>query len=187
LALGDDEVRLRAATIGELELHHGPITLVDYQPEWPLLFAVEAERIRDAIGNRVIELEHVGSTAVPGLAAKPVIDVVLAVADSSDEPSYLPSLEAAGYVLRIREPEWCEHRMFRDSEPNVNLHVFSADCDEVERMIRFRDHLRANEADRRLYEQAKRELAQHEWRYVQSYADAKSAVVNEILAREASS
>ena len=187
MALGDDEERLRSATIGELDLHQGPITLVDYQPEWPLLFAVEADRIRDALGERVIKLEHVGSTAVPGLAAKPVIDIVLAVANSSHERSYVPPLEAAGYVLRIREPEWCEHRMFRDSEPNVNLHVFSADCAEVERMVRFRDHLRANEADRRLYEQAKRELAQREWQYVQNYADAKSGIVGEILARAARS
>jgi GrpB-like predicted nucleotidyltransferase (UPF0157 family) len=185
LALADDEERLRAATIGELDLHQGPITLVDYRPEWPLLYAVEAKRIRDTLGDQVIQLEHVGSTAVPGLAAKPVIDIVLAVADSSHERSYVPLLEAAGYELRIREPEWCEHRMFRDSEPNVNLHVFSADCDEVERMIRFRDHLRADEADRRLYEQTKRELAQRKWQYVQSYADAKSAVVSEILARAA--
>jgi GrpB-like predicted nucleotidyltransferase (UPF0157 family) len=185
LALGDDEERLRAVTIGELDLHKGPITLHDYRPEWPRVFAVEADRIRDALCHRVIKLEHVGSTAVPGLAAKPVIDIVLAVADSSDEASYVPTLEAAGYALRIREPEWCEHRMLRNSEPNVNLHVFSADCDEVERMIRFRDQLRASEADRRLYEQAKRELAQREWQYVQSYADAKSAVVSEILARAA--
>ena len=128
-------------------------------------------------------MEHVGSTSVPGLAAKPIIDISLAVADSADEQAYVPALEAAGYFLRIREPDWFEHRGFGRRDVRVNLHVFSAGCAEIERMLRFRDHLRRDDADRELYERTKRELAQRQWKYVQHYADAKSAVVEAILAR----
>jgi GrpB-like predicted nucleotidyltransferase (UPF0157 family) len=112
---------------------------------------------------------------VPGLAAKPVIDIVLVVTDSVDETAYLPALESAGYLLRIREPKWYEHRMLKGRGPETNLHVFSAGCPEVGRMLLFRDWLRGNGADRA--------LAQKEWQQVQDYADFKTAVVKEILER----
>lgn len=124
-----------------------------------------------------------GSTSVPGLAAKPIIDIVLIVADSASEGAYVQSLESAGYVLRIREPEWFEHRMFKDPSKEVNLHVFSAGCPEIDRMLRFRDWLRTNTADRELYARVKRTLAEREWKDVQEYADSKSDVVKEILSR----
>jgi GrpB-like predicted nucleotidyltransferase (UPF0157 family) len=177
------EAELRASTVGELATHDAPVTLVDYDPEWPRLYAREDQRIRGALGNRVVALEHVGSTSVPGLAAKPIIDVLLVVADSADEPAYVPQLEAAGYVLRIREPDWFEHRMFKGPDTNVNLHVLPRDCAEIERMIRFRDHLRRSDDDRELYQRTKRELAARDWRYVQNYADAKSDVVGQIMRR----
>jgi GrpB-like predicted nucleotidyltransferase (UPF0157 family) len=177
------EAQIRAATIGDLRPLSGPIVLNDYDPEWPRLFEREALKIATALGNAVLQLEHAGSTSVPGLAAKPVIDIVLVVADSSDEDAYIPALEAAGYVLRIREPDWFQHRMLSGGEPSVNLHVFSAGCVEVERMLIFRDRLRASESDRELYERTKRELVQKTWRFGQNYADAKTALVAEILAR----
>jgi GrpB-like predicted nucleotidyltransferase (UPF0157 family) len=125
----------------------------------------------------------VGSTSVPGLPAKPIIDIVLEVLDSSDEPSYVSDLEAAGYVLRIREADWFEHRMFRDLDLGMNLHVFSAGCSETGRMVRFGDWLNADASDRDLYARAKRELASREWSYVQQYADAKTDVIASIMAR----
>ena len=173
-------------TIGERPRHDGPIVLVDYDDAWPLRFEREAKRIRAALGVRALLVEHAGSTAVPGLAAKPIIDVVLAVPDSSDEDAYVPALEAEGYALRIREPEWYEHRVLKKADPSVNLHVFSAGCEEIDRMLAFRDHLRTNEADRELYERTKRELASRHWAYVQDYADAKSEVVEEIITRAVS-
>jgi GrpB-like predicted nucleotidyltransferase (UPF0157 family) len=109
--------------------------------------------------------------------------MVLAVANSADEAAYVPRLEAAGYVLRIREPNWFEHRLFKGPDTNVNLHTFSNGCEEVDRMLAFRDWLRTHDDDRELYESAKRELAAREWRHVQNYADAKSAVVQDIMAR----
>jgi GrpB-like predicted nucleotidyltransferase (UPF0157 family) len=149
------------------------------------LFAAEATNIRRALGSRALQVEHVGSTSVPGLAAKPIVDVLLVVADSAREADYVPVLEAAGYTLHIREPEWNEHRMLKGlvEGRTVHLHVFSAGCGESARMLRFRDWLRTSDADRRLYERTKRELAQREWKHMQNYADAKTGVVEEIMAR----
>jgi GrpB-like predicted nucleotidyltransferase (UPF0157 family) len=179
--LREDE--MRAATIGELQPLAGKIQVVDYDPEWPALFERESMRIRAVLGERVVLLEHTGSTSVPGLAAKPIIDMTMAVPDSVNEAGYVPDMEAAGYVLRIREPDWYEHRLFKGPDTDINLHVFSAGCQEIDRMLLFRDWLRSNDADRDLYQQAKRELAQRNWKYVQNYADAKTEIVNEIVAR----
>ncbi len=181
--LPSTEEQIRAAHVQGLTPLNGPIQLVDSDPQWPQLFEREAARVRAALGERALLLEHVGSTSVPGLAAKPRIDMLLVVADSADEPAYVPALERAGYVLHIREPDWNEHRLFKGPDTDINLHVFSSGCPEVERMLRFRDWLRSNADDRRLYEQTKRALARKNWKYVQNYADAKTAVVEEILAR----
>ncbi len=178
-----NDEHLRNVTVGELSQHNAPITLVEYDPHWPEHFDREASRISHVLGDRALTLEHVGSTSVPGLCAKPIIDIVLVVADSSDEPSYVPALEAAGYTLRIREPNWFEHRMFKGPDVNINLHVFSEGASEIERMIRFRNWLRSNKADRDLYAQTKRILAQRTWKYVQNYADAKGAVIRDIMDR----
>jgi GrpB-like predicted nucleotidyltransferase (UPF0157 family) len=178
------EEEMRANEIGELTPLAGRILIVDYDRNWPELFAREAERIRSVLGDRVLlRIEHVGSTSVPGLAAKPVIDLVLAVADSKVEDAYAPSLHAAGYVLRIREPNWNEHRMFKGRDNDINLHVFSSGCPEIDRMLMFRDWLRGNATDRDLYARTKLALAQKEWTHVQNYADAKTAVIQEIIAR----
>lgn len=181
--VGSSEDEIRAAHVGEAPRLDGRVVLVEYDPAWPGLYEREAARIRGALGGVVVGLEHAGSTSVPGLAAKPVVDVVLTVADSADEVSYVPALEAVGYVLVVREPEWFEHRMFKGPDTNVNLHVFTEGEPEVGRMLAFRDRLRGSVADRELYERVKRELASREWAYVQQYADAKSAVVAEILGR----
>ena len=175
------EDQLRKITIGLPNVVNSNIAIVDYDPVWPVLFEEEARRIRAALGDRVLRIEHVGSTSVPGLAAKPIIDIVLVVADTAKEGAYVPALEAAGYTLRIREPDWYEHRIFKGPDSDTNLHCFSDGCPEVERMLAFRDRLRTNNADRLLYEQTKRDLAAKTWKYVQDYADAKSAVVDEIL------
>jgi len=128
-----------------------------------------------------VRIEHVGSTSVPGLAAKPIIDILLLVMDSADEVAYLPDLEAAGYQLQFREPEWYEHRFLRDS--GVQVHVFSVGAAEVERMLLFRDVLCNSSEERELYERTKREFAARRWAYVQDYADAKSSVIEEIILR----
>jgi GrpB-like predicted nucleotidyltransferase (UPF0157 family) len=177
------EEDIRAAWVTEPPRLVGRIEVVDYDPEWPQLFEREADRIRAVLGKRAVQLEHVGSTSVPGLAAKPIIDVMLVVPDSGDEPAYVPDLEAAGYVLVIREAERQQHRVFKGPDTNVNLHVYSPGSPEMERYLIFRDRLRSDPADRERYQRVKRELARRDWRYVQQYADAKTEVVEEIIAR----
>ena len=162
---------------------NGPVTLVDYDPAWPKLYELEAARIKAALGEKALQIEHVGSTSVPGLIAKPIIDILLVVIDSADEQSYVPLLEAANYTLRIREPNWHEHRLFKGPDTNINLHVFSKGSAETERMLIFRDWLRGNSQDRNRYAKSKQKLAKRNWNYVQNYADAKSEVVESIIAR----
>ncbi|HVH14278.1 MAG TPA: GrpB family protein [Candidatus Angelobacter sp.] len=178
----EEQIKRNAVGLTPKQLS-GKLVLVDYDPAWPRLFARESERINSALGRKALAIEHVGSTSVPGLAAKPIIDILLVVANSADESSYAPALEAAGYVLGIREPEWHEHRMFKGPDTNINLHVFSQGDDEIERMLVFRYWLRESSIDRDFYLATKRELAQQSWKYVQNYADAKSKVVESIIAR----
>ena len=158
------------------------IKIADYDPGWPEKFEAHARVIADALGGSALRIEHVGSTSVPGLAAKPVIDILVVVPDSADESAYLSRLEAAGYVLRVREPDWNEHRMFRTPERDVHVHVYSAGCTEIERTLAFRNRLRRNADDRRRYEQTKRELAAREWSDMNAYAAAKTEVIESILA-----
>lgn len=173
------ELHYRSAPMGGIRVELHP-----HNPGWPARYDDEASRISAVLGDRVLLLAHVGSTAVPGLAAKPIIDVVLAVNDSADEDNYAPDLIGLGFHLRIREPDWYEHRLFKGQNEDVNLHVFSKGAAEIERMIRFRDRLRACEDDRRRYEDLKRKLASREWDSIQDYADAKSDVVEEMLTEQ---
>ena len=161
----------------------GLIELTEYDPTWPTQYEAVAARIRAAIGRTAVVLEHAGSTSVPGLAAKNQIDVVLGVPDSTDEAAYVPALEAAGFEFAIREPDWFEHRLFRGRGPKVNLHTFSADCEEIGRMLAFRDWMRTHPEERERYEREKRRLAEQSWNTVQDYADAKTEVVREIVGR----
>jgi len=169
--------------VGELKPHDAPVVLTEYNPEWPAQFEHEGNRIRNALGNRALQIEHIGSTSVPGLLAKPIIDILLVVANSADEPSYVPALEIAGYVLRIREPDWHQHRLFKGPEININLHVFSEGSSEIERILLLRDWLRENEGDRGLYAETKKKLAGQKWDYVQNYAEAKTTIIETILSR----
>jgi len=161
----------------------GKIHLADYDPAWPALFEREAARIRGILGPTLVSIDHVGSTSVPGLAAKPIIDILLVIDSPNDEARYAPALEAAGYRLVIREPDWHEHRVFKGPDTKINLHVHPPGDAEIARMLGFRDRLRANAEDRLLYESEKRRLAAQDWEYVQHYADAKTRVVETILAR----
>jgi GrpB-like predicted nucleotidyltransferase (UPF0157 family) len=142
------EKALAKHTIGQPQPLTAPIEVPDYDPSWPNSYEREAARIRSILGERVVRIEHVGSTSVRGLAAKPIIDIALEVPDSTDEAAYVPDMEAAGYVLRIREDDWFQHRLFKVPDMNINLHTFSGGCAEVDRMLVFRDWLRTNAADR---------------------------------------
>jgi GrpB-like predicted nucleotidyltransferase (UPF0157 family) len=181
---GMSDEDIARATVSTPTLHNAQIHLADYDPAWPSHYSRRATAIRETLGDVILRLEHVGSTSVPGLAAKPLLDMLLTVTDPADEPAYVPPLERLGYVLAIREPDWYQHRVLKlKAELPVNLHVLPEGCLEVRRMLGFRDWLRTHDEDRDLYARTKRELAQHTWKYIQNYADAKSEVVESILAR----
>jgi GrpB-like predicted nucleotidyltransferase (UPF0157 family) len=163
------------------------ITVVEHDAGWPDAYALLADRVRDALGDQVLALEHVGSTSVPGLAAKPIIDLDLTVADSTDEPRYRAPLEAAGFTLVLRERAWHEHRMLTHDAPRANLHVWSPDNPETVRHVLLRDWLREHPEDRAAYAAAKRAAADRlrtgEGGPGADYNELKAPVVREILAR----
>ncbi len=170
---------MKAELIGGVEKRE--IIIAQYDPAWPAKFERHASTIVRVLGSSALQIEHIGSTSVPGLAAKPIIDILVVLKDSADESTYLPQLEAAGYILRVREPDWNQHRMFRTPQKDVHIHVYSAGCAEIKRNLRFRDRLRANGEDRRLYEETKRALARVDWSDTQAYADAKTDVIERII------
>ncbi len=177
------EERIREIIIGEVE--SPAIVVADYDPAWPERFRREAAKIRAALGEAALAIEHIGSTSVPGLAAKPIVDVLLVVEDSSNEASYVPALEGAGYVLRVRERDFHEHRMLRTAARDVHVHFFSPGSPEIDRYLLLRDHLRDNEEDRELYARTKRDLAKRDWPSMDHYAEAKTEVIEGIIARAA--
>lgn len=157
------------------------IAVVEPDAAWPATFAALRDRIVEVLGDRALVVEHVGSTSVPGLAAKPVIDIDLTVANTDDEDSYVPGLEAVGFVLRVREPWWLGHRCLVASVPAANVHVWPPDSPEAARHRLFRDHLRAHAPDRALYARIKREVAADG--LMSEYNARKQATIREIYAR----
>ena len=170
------------------QLHVGPrqerpVAVVAPDPRWPVAFERVRATIVGALGSRALAVEHVGSTAVRGLWAKPIVDVDLTVTDSADEEAYRPALEAAGFELIIREPDWEEHRLLTLDEPEANVHVFSAGAVEPRRHRAFRDWLSRNEPDREAYAAHKRRLAEQDWADVVDYNNAKAALIYDIYER----
>ena len=172
--------RLRSLVIGELVPTR--VALAEADPAWPQRYEEHARRIRAVLGETAKRVEHIGSTAVPSLAAKPIVDILLVVEDSADEGSYLPHLEAAGYQLRVREPDFDEHRMLRTPSRDVHLHVFPTGSSEVDRYLVLRDHLRSDPEARGLYQARKRELAGREWPTMDHYAQAKGEIIEAMIA-----
>ncbi len=156
------------------------VEVVAPDPQWPARYEVVREQVLSALGDRVLSIEHVGSTSVPGLWAKPVIDVDLTVADSADEAGWLPDLQSAGFVLRVRETDWEEHRCLRGTAPVANLHVFSPGAVEPERYRRFRDWLRGHRDDRDWYAEVKREVAGRGFTDSMLYNNAKAWCVYDL-------
>lgn len=161
--------------------HNAIIHLEEYHEEWNELFCLEKVRILNALHDKALMIEHIGSTAVPNLCAKPIIDILLVVEDSSNEKEYVPDLLAAGYTLRIYEPEFEHHHMFKGMDTDINLHVFSKGSKEIDKYLLFRDYLRSHPDAIAMYASEKRRLAKRKWKYVQNYADAKSEIVQQIL------
>ena len=180
MPLTDEQIR--AAHVGEVKPLNGRIVFVDYDPRWAGVFEREAARIW-AVVAEALRIEHVGSTSVPGLPAKPILDIVLVVTDSADEAAYLPALESTGYRLHIRESDWYEHRMFKGPDTDINLHAFSAGCPEVDRMLMFRDWLRVNPADRQLYARTKSAWLRRNGRSFSTTPMPRVTVIDDIMTR----
>lgn len=151
------------------------VELSPYDPCWPVLFEQHRARIIDALGE--VQVEHIGSTSVPGLAAKPLIDVQLVVPDLD---AAVDALEEAGYPLRVREPG---HRVVQGR--GANLHLYEPGDPAPAKDRRFRDLLRSDPAARQRYEEVKRSLTGREWPDMNHYAAAKSDVIAELLASAA--
>jgi GrpB-like predicted nucleotidyltransferase (UPF0157 family) len=155
------------------------VRIVDYDPGWPARFEQERERIAAALGHLAHRIEHVGSTSVPGLAAKPIVDVSVSVDDPDDDGAFLLAMCSAGYSLKVIE---AGHRMFRPATRDANVHLWPAGGAEERRLLLFRDWLRVSSDDRERYQSVKRSLAEREWETGDHYAVAKTDVVMEILA-----
>ena len=162
---------------------HTLVEVVAPDATWPAQFAAVRDAVVTALGDRALSVRHVGSTSVPGLWAKPIIDVDLIVTDSGDESAYLPDLEAAGFVLRVREPEWEEHRCLRGSDPASNLHVWSSGSQEPARHAAFRDWLIAQPDDREAYAALKRDLAAQGFTDAMHYNNAKAGLIYDLYER----
>ncbi|MET0447428.1 MAG: GrpB family protein [Aeromicrobium sp.] len=180
-----DTIRTRRrADVTETELVGGvekrELFLADHDPAWASDFARHETRIRRAIGDVAVAIEHIGSTSVPGLAAKPIVDVLVTVRDITAEEDHVEPLIAAGCVLRVREPG---HRMVRTEQRDVHIHLLDDDDPAAADYLLLRDRLRVDQADRRLYEATKRELMTHDWPDMNAYADAKTSVIEEIKMR----
>ncbi|MFI7610286.1 GrpB family protein [Nonomuraea terrae] len=170
--------------VADIELIGGQekrdIRVVPYDKAWPRRFAHERDRISAALGPLACRVDHIGSTAVPGLAAKPIIDIDLSVPNADDEDTYLPQLIAAGYHLRIRQPG---HRMVRTQDLDVHVHICTAGSDWERRHLLFRDWLRHDADDRELYRKLKQQLASQDWPDMNAYAATKSPLIAEITER----
>ncbi len=177
---GDYSDYLDAVLVGGQEKR--TVVIADYDPGWPRRYEEQAARIRAALGDRVQRIDHIGSTSVPGLGAKDVVDICVVVADPEDEGAYRADIEVLGYELRVKEPG---HRAFRTVARDVNLHVYGADSDEPAKYLLLRDWLRRTPEDCRAYEDLKRRLA-GDRDDVSFYAEAKGALIAEMLAKAVS-
>lgn len=180
----DADRRSPRGDVSALELVGGPepieVVLTDYDPRWVDIYRTHRDRIRDALAPADVEIEHIGSTSVPGLAAKPIVDVVVAVPDITDEESYLHPLLGAGYLLRVREPG---HRLVRTPARDVHVHIYERGADAIDRYLLLRDRLRADADDRTRYEAVKRALLQTSWSDMNDYAAAKTDIIRDIMDR----
>jgi GrpB-like predicted nucleotidyltransferase (UPF0157 family) len=156
------------------------LVLAAYDRQWPETYSEHERRIRNALGAAAVQTEHIGSTSVPGLAAKPIIDILVTVADITAEEHYLDRLVDAGYELRVREPG---HRMVRTPARDVHVHIVEVGNEAVTEYLLLRDHLRTDPRDRALYERTKRALVEQDWADMNDYAEAKTDVITDIVQR----
>jgi len=164
-----------------------PVVIVEYDPRWPKMYDAEAALIRRAMGDRLVAIEHVGSTAVPGLAAKPIIDIMAGVRALADAEACIGSLEVEGYdYVPQHEGAMPERRYFDRtgaSGRTVHLHVVETTSDFWNRHILFRDHLRAHPETAEEYAALKRRLAGIHAAQRDAYTEGKTPFIRSIEER----
>lgn len=179
-----DTAKPRRPDVDEIDLVGGSekreLEVLGYDDRWPDIFTEHRDRLAEALRGEPVDIEHIGSTSVPGLAAKPVIDIVVAVDDITAEEDYLPPVIAAGYVLRVREPG---HRMVRTPARDVHVHIFEKGNPAVSKYLLFRDRLRVDADDRAVYARTKEALIRQGFDDMNAYSDAKTEVIAGIMAR----
>ena len=161
--------------------------IADPDPLWPTLYEAEAQRLRHDLGPALRALEHIGSTAVPGLAAKPVLDIMAAMDTLEEADARLPLLAASGYALRatgMRERLFLQ-RAAESGTPAVNLHLVTLASWPRRKERRFRDRLRAHPEEAAAYAALKRDLAARLGTDPEAYTRAKTALIQEIMDRAA--
>ena len=178
--------RPRRPDVDEVEFVGGQekreLHVVDYDPQWAHIFEEHRQRIQSALTTVPVDIHHIGSTSVPGLPAKPIIDIAVAVDDITAEEDYLAPLLAAGYLLRVREPA---HRLVRTPELDVHVHILEKGDPAITRYLVFRDRLRSDTADRELYAETKQALIRQGFDDMNAYSDAKTDVIVAIMGRAA--
>jgi GrpB-like predicted nucleotidyltransferase (UPF0157 family) len=175
--------QMAVALVGEPPAKWQSIVIEDYDPAWADRFADASALLKEVLGSLIVTIEHVGSTSVPGLAAKPIIDIDLLIEDTTDESTYIPALEGLGCRLVLREPWWYGHRMLVGLAEDVNLHVWPRSAPEPIRHRLFRDWLRSHPEDRDLYAATKRRLARDTADQPGDYSLAKNDVIDDIYTR----
>jgi len=176
LQFRDPQFRLSGSSRGD------PVEVVPYDPAWAEVFARWRQRLSVALGPVAVRIEHMGSTAVPGLAAKPVVDIMVCVPDVEDEAAFLSAIEGLGVPLRSRETA---HRYFRPAPPHpreVQIHVWEAGSAEERVNLLFRDYLRADPVARDAYSATKTEAARRYRDDRSAYNEAKSGHILDALA-----
>jgi GrpB-like predicted nucleotidyltransferase (UPF0157 family) len=159
-----------------------PIIIAPYDPQWPRLFAELGARLREALGPVALRIDHIGSTSIPGMAAKPVIDVQISVASFEPLEAIKTPLEGLGFVHRADNPDLAK-RYFRETpgQRRTHIHVRRAGSWSEQFALLFRDYLRTHDADARWYEGVKRALAEQYRDDRQGYTEAKGPYLWETM------
>jgi len=163
------------------------VEIVDYDPKWPVIYAKEKDRILSKIGNKIISLEHVGSTAVQGLGAKPIIDIMVAVRRLSDAEECIKPLRSIGYeYFPEHEKEIPERRYFQKGPEGIpnkhfHLHMVEQDSDFRQKQLLFRDYLRLHPNVAEQYCKLKRELARKYVSDREAYTEAKTSFIESVI------
>jgi len=163
-----------------------PVIIVDYDPRWPILYEDEKDRIRGIIGHKVLAIEHIGSTAVPGLGAKPIVDIMACVRGSSDADECVPILRNIGYddvTPQEGNPDWYYCLGKGTHNMGYHLHLMRYMSDFSRKHILFREYLRAHPDAAQQYLELKRGMAARYGSDRVAYTESKTSFVESVVAR----